>query len=156
MSSAVSNSIKNGILFVLVVFIVNFAVRSCTELGDTKQRPEAANKKPAAVPAVAAAAAAAPVAATPPQPKDDPELFEYVFGSQGRPTKAAAAAPPLAAPPPPPPSAEQKAGALSDGNHHNGCMVVGQYPDENVMCGGKLFDDVAIEGFDGAPQMFSW
>ena len=44
---------------------------------------------------------------------------------------------------------------MTDGNNHNGCMVVGQYPDENVMCGGQQFDDAAIEGFDGTPKTFS-
>ena len=37
-----------------------------------------------------------------------------------------------------------------------GCMVVGQYADENELCGGKLFD-MGLQGYDGeSPGFSSW
>jgi len=36
-------------------------------------------------------------------------------------------------------------------------MVVGQYNNENVMCGGAIFEDAAgLQGFDGGSSHFSW
>ena len=205
-----SNAIRNGVLFVLVILIVHFAVRNAVDdrqwqpqpkplqqqqqrhhqnlpgsysehwdedggddvasaaapvadpaerrkprqedpAGDAATKRKSALKKPPPRPEVPAAAAT------------DPELYDYVFG-MGAPAAASDGGPPPSQSPSPSPSpslrsetdrqkAEAKHGKVV-AEPSTACAaykVVGHYENENVMCGGKLFDGApGLEGFDSA------
>ena len=91
---------------------------------------------------------------------DDEALYSYVFGGRGVDGQAAE---------PPPITKQQQqqqqqqhpmtAAAPGDdapASDHRGCMVVGQYANENELCGGQLFD-TGLQGYDGeSPAFSSW
>ena len=199
-SSIVSNSIKNGIIFVLLILIVHFAAKNALE-SDARpavpqQAPQAgpssfrAPGTPAGAPMPTLAASPPSAAVTeshppppsassdsmplkhPPPPHDhDDALLAYVFGASTPPSPSstsssyatllaggavgaggAAGAIGAGGLPSSPVSA-----AGSDAAAHHGCMVVGKYNDENVMCGGAIFEGAGgLQGFDGTSSHFSW
>jgi hypothetical protein len=182
--SSVSNSIRNGVLFVLVVLCVHYAVRTAVEDRSLLQRPQQ-TQAPQPPPQhdvvrqhdVAIASTPAPTSPISKQPAAsaaaelDPELYDYVFGSRPTPSQAAQAPAPLppmkakAAPPAPPAQGPAYSAVAADGSGRDGaapganlsgCMVVGQYADEKGMCGGDLFDGApGLEGYNSGSSVFT-
>ena len=184
-AEVVSNSIKNGILFVLIILIVHFAVKSTVEnkgIGSpdgyrkTSSAPrEAFNSAPA--------------------PTSDADLLNYVFGGVAESTERGVLAEEVKTPTqnntnitkstksvddvtsgmtgmtgmtgmsvpkqsfesPLPPPLPVDSGLGSEGLSENGFFVVNKFQNESVMCGGSLYPDAPdLQGFDGGSVQFSW
>lgn len=194
-SDMVSNSIKNGILFVLVILIVHFATRNAIDDKiDAAQPPQRSSTMVSPLlssvsPFVNSTMDPAPIPSTAHSSSvgDGSDLMAYVFGEKGDPRLdpsppvpqsletssretspmldyASTLPPPpsLPSPPvpspmaPPIPSGGPGLASSSDASTNGGCLVVGEYRNENVMCGGALYkDDPMLMGFDGTGSHFS-
>lgn len=182
-SDVVSNSIKNGILFVLVVLIVHFAARNAiddrTPTESVASRAFQQGKVVAPFTVLESAPAAASDASG-----DGSDLMAYVFGKKstedprldpsppvpqspealeaihGKPMSDYSSTLPPAPSLPPPPVPEPLTPPIPSGgpglatsyepSTSGGCLVVGAYRNENVMCGGALYNDESgLTGFDG-------
>ena len=187
-TSTVSNSIRNGILFVLVVLCVHFAARTVVDDRNAaaarkqRQSPMSAQQSPMSAQQSLMSAQKSPMSAeqsqesqqhikehmsdvdaAPPPPTADPELYDYVFGSRPPATTSptTVATPPpkktkKTTPPPPPPSQQPSSTLPTEADAASsteGFMVIGRYEDEDVMCGGKLFD--GLEGYNTGSSVFS-
>lgn len=164
---AMGVAVKNSILFALLVLIAHYALRNV--LSDRYSFGESSSGSSMIAEDGSESSSAAPgggkaktvtfaldrnIEIEPPAdrlaPKADP-LYDYVFGDSGggggtTPSgsgkvagKAAAASPSS--------SSSVTTAALS--GDHRGCLVVGQYSNENELCGGNLFDTGSLQGHDG-------
>ena len=198
-TSTVSNSIRNGILFVLVVLCVHFAARtvvddrSAAAARKHRQSPMSSEQSPRSEQLSPRSEQLSPMSEqlspmseqlspmsgpppqhqhikehmsdvdAPPPPTADPELYDYVFGTRPPATTSpATVATPSpkkmkkTAPPPPPPSQQSSSTLPTEADAASateGFMVIGRYEDEDVMCGGKLFD--GLEGYNTGSSVFS-
>lgn len=160
---SVGMAVKNSILFALLVLIAHYAIRNIANSsasdrdgsGSDGSDSSGGSSSDGSVDGTKARktvtfALDKNIEIDPPHadrisPKPDP-LYEYVFGDgiKGgdsglsiKPVSKASTADPKAPP------------AAGD---HRGCMVVGQYSNENELCGGKLFD-TGLQGHDGVYSM---
>lgn len=161
--AAIGVAVKNSILFALLVLIAHYAIRNV--LGD---RSSDSSSSMVAEDGSVASLVPKPKTVTfaldknveidpPPvdriSPKADP-LYDYVFG--GGSSVDASGATALASVKV---AGKAAAAATTSGGggdtttpiagDHRGCLVVGQYSNENELCGGKLFDTGSLQGHDG-------
>jgi hypothetical protein len=168
-AEVVSNSIKNGILFILIILIVHFAVKSTVE----HKAPRTSKER------FQSSSSSSSSSLKPISDANDADLLDYVFGgvstvasniastdNVAAPAPAAIAKTPL--PPleeipktpldnPAPPPLPESTGMASEGLTENGFYVVNKFQNENVMCGGSLYPDAPeLQGFDGVSIPYSW
>ena len=142
-------AIKNSILFALLILIAHYLIRNMMQGGDVSKDVVVVQKRPGCLKKKTVQFRAEEDVIQPP-PTD---LYDYVFGED-------TGSPPPPPPPPPPKTPPQtttptlaKEGGI-DGQHS--FSVVAQYKNENVLCGGPLFDGTSLHGYDsGEPLNFS-
>lgn len=158
--SALGQSLKNGILFGLVVVILHITLKAALE--EDQRRPELLPEDPdpaamAAASAAAATAIAASVTTSALIGVDAEALNAYVFGSEDPTAEAASPPPPAPLPPPPPaplPPPPPASDAPTEGTA-TGFALIGKYSNESELCGGSILKrgprerSGGLQGFDG-------
>ena len=153
-SEVVSNSLTNGILFILVILFVHFAVKTALERrrGSKERFGSSLSSHAAPVPISDANNAA---------------LLDYVFGGVSNVASNETASDfkkfiesPIQktyVEPPAPPPLPTDTGLGSEGLSEGGYYVYNKFQNESVLCGGSIYPDAPdLQGFDGKSVPFSW
>ena len=166
-SSIVSNSIMIGILFVLIILIVHFAVKSTVEHRvPNKEHFQSSYLSQPSMSSQPSPSSQPSMSSQPSQSlgnTNEADLLDYVYG--GGVSNIVSTLTPHAplveipktqlnthqAPPPLP----ESTGMASEGlTTDNGYCIVNKFQNEIVMCGGALYPDApGVQGFDGGASM---
>lgn len=180
-AEVVSNSIKNGILFVLIILIVHFAVKSTVEHRHSTERFVSSSSS-------SSSSSRRPIRPVPiSDAANNADLMDYVFGgvsnvaaelqtsasefkkfieSPVAPSASSSSSSPSPSSmipiekkkvePPAPPPLPVDTGVASEGLSEGGFYVYNKFQNESVLCGGSIYPDVPnLQGFDGKMEAFS-
>ena len=171
---AVGMAVKNSILFALLVLIAHYALRNVLNSNSIDDRSSISSLSSSRIAENGSVSSdSSPLSRTksvtfaldknveiePPapsadrlSPKGDP-LYDYVFGGDGGSSGSSGSSGSISVSATAKGSSSSSSGSskgkADPAGDHRGCMVVGQYSDENELCGGKLFDTGTLQGHDG-------
>ena len=157
MASEYSSAVKNGLLFGVVILVAHAALCRALEDGEAKPPTSVAPPlRPAAAPSAAPRPPPEPLAA-PVAQDNGGDLMAYVFGggsaSDVESTTTTMTTTTLSS------STKQQQQRAASGelladapSANGGCLVIGSWPNENIMCGGR---DDGLEGFENSSSNYA-